>query len=1048
MGRFKVLHSSAGAGKTHALVKEYLLLALKHGQPGDYAHILALTFTNKAAGEMRERVLEYLEALASGTQLTKATEKDVQAAVMERAGIDAEELVQRARAMLTHMLHNWGRVAISTIDAFTRRVVMPFKRELQLDQDLNMTVEEEYYRGKAVDRLLERAGNEPGLTEVLVATCEQMLEAEQSWRVDKPLMAISEQLTQEQALRHLKELKSTTSARFLEIQRQLGRDTDAFREKVRAMGKKVLKTIADAGIDRADMAGGAKGVSGYFRKLAEFDTGTDFGKSGPNALETGTWSASKASAQARSLIDGLAPLFEETVREVEAMRNGAMRNYLIQKAILEDLLPMATLSEIGGSLEDLKREEGVSFFSDLTRKVMEVVQDEPAPFLYERMGERYRHFLVDEFQDTSLMQWHAMLPLVENALSEGGSVLLVGDAKQAIYRWRNGEVRQFRDFPKVFGGEALKHVADYEQALKGNYAGLEPLNTNRRSASGIIRFNNDLIAALKPRLDQEEQRMYDRHEQETFKTTEGYVEVTCYGKADPEEGTDDGGMDPPWALMIKAVEESLADGFGLGDIAVLVRSGKQGAQAGHHLTVKGWKVIAPNGLVVGGSKAALAVVNMLSWLQYPSDETAAPAAQSVAMVRHAGAETVNPFAQGKTPDSLLKDWQQANPLIHVRQPLVQLIVRIARALGHDPATDRFILTLVNAAHAFTQANGDDLPGFLEFWERSAKNTPIGGTPGGDAIQVMTIHKAKGLEFPVVIIPEAGKMPGNQNQARIWFRPAPPVEGLPWALVKQGRLQSSKRQLGVPEAVEEERLSQLDDLNVFYVAITRAGQRLYISVPAARQSIIGQGICEHLKLKADDCWSSSAERPKKVVELGASGEREPVMELRPLAVNGEMTLAISKEAPEEWDPGAPDHLRSRGKAIHAVLARVHAPGDLQQAIHQERDIWGLTTEEAAALENMLAVVLGKAELAPFYGEGLDVHTEATLIDEEGHAWRPDRIVGDGKQLRVLDIKTGKQFDAHKAQVRNYVRLLREVQQLPVEGFLLYLREGEVVPVENA
>lgn len=1030
---FKVLHSSAGAGKTHALVKQYLTLALRDDDPSAYARILALTFTNKAASEMRARVLAYLEALAEDRTRT-ASLADVQGELLREAGITAEELRHRAQAMLTHMLHHWPQVAIGTIDTFTRRVVMPFARELQLDQELRMTTEEEYYRAKAVDLLLEEAGDDAALTEVLVATCEQLLEEERSWRPDRPLLELSRQLTREDAMEHLARLAKVGSAGFLEVRERLRHGTGAFRQRMRALGRKVLEAVREAGLSEDDFPYRKSGYISYFRKLAAFDEWQDRSSRLADADAKDEWHAKKADGRIAAAINGLVPLFRATYREVEGLRDTEMRRHAIAVAVLRDLLPMASLNALDQRLEALKRSEGVSFFSDLTRKVMSIVQREPAPFLYERLGERYRHFLIDEFQDTSLMQWHALLPLVENALSGGGSVLLVGDAKQAIYRWRNGEARQFTAFPDVFRKELLVHGEAFGAALRRGHVPVEPLASNYRSARSIIRFNNGLAAALKERLTEGGRNVYGRHEQEMVSLREGYVEVDCYGRKDKDDGTA-----APWALMVKAVRGCLADGFRPGNIAVLVRSGRQGAMASAHLAHQGWPVVAPDGLSLGHSPAVAAVVRLLAWLQHPMDANAALAAQAIA-VAGAEAETVDPFPDGTGPGELMAAWAGARPDIHARLPLTALVNRIATALGHDPATDIFAMGLVQEAHAFANTAGDDLPGFLEHWERTARKRSVGGPAGADAIQVMTIHKAKGLEFPVVIVPEAGKKPNGAGSERIWISPEPPVEGLPVALVGMRKMLSTE--LAVPEMQEEEELARLDELNVLYVALTRPVERLYISVQDGGEETWAAALCGHLGLNAGDTWTDGKREAPLSQPAGAA---PAALGLRPAAVQGERQWWIRQDAPEEWDPADPDPFRHHGKAIHAVLARVRTVNDLPGAMAREGNSWGLPPETADRIARHLAALLDRPDLAPFYGAGLQVHTETALLDPQGHLARPDRVVDDGEELRVLDIKTGRPSGKHREQVRGYVRLLQEVEQRPVKGFLLYVQPGEVVAV---
>lgn len=1028
---FNVLHSSAGAGKTHALVKRFLELALEKPEPDAYARILALTFTNKAAAEMRDRVIAYLQALASSEPLDGAR-SDVRDAVLRRAGITEDQLQRRAKAMLTHMLHHWPQLAISTIDSFTRRIVMPFTRDLGLDPELRMTTEEEYYRSKAVDLLLEEAGSDAALTDLLVATCEQLLEEERAWRPDKPLLELSEQLAKENALEHLAALQDMDSARFIAIHDRLRQRAHAFRARMRALGAKACDAIDRAGLAPTDLAYGKNGFLSYFRKLRDFDDTIDVNNNAEKVRTSGRWYSASASPDAIRAIEGIVPVLQAVMDEVEGLRGSELRDHIVRVAMLRELMATAALNSIDRRLEALKREEGVSFFSDLTRKVMAIVQDEPAPFLYERLGEKYDHFLIDEFQDTSLKQWHALLPLVVNALATGGTVLLVGDAKQAIYRWRNGEARQFVRFPDLFGEERLVHGEAFGAALRRAYEPVDALASNRRSARNIITFNNDLTERLKAGGDNETLAIYDRHGQEAMGAEGGYVEVTCF-----DSGRDHD-PDAPWALMVKAVEDCLADGFRPGDIAVLVRTKKQGALASAHLSAKGWNVVSPAGLTLGGDSAACTVMALLAWFHRPDDEHAAQAAQAIATLRSNGSE-VDPFAGGAEPRDLLRRWRAEHPLIGARSPLVSLVCRIAEALHCDPASNMFIMALVNEAQSFSKAEGDDLGGFLEYWERAGQGRPVGGTPGAEAVQVMTVHKAKGLEFPVVILPEAGKRSRGGKGERIWIKPEKHLEGPESALVKMVKPITG---LDVPEIVEESALAALDELDVLYVAITRPKQRLYISVSGGGNDTLPQALREHLDLKPGDTWTvgdREAHVPKEEAAARAS------FQLRVPVHRGERELAIRREAPDAWDPADPDPYRSFGRAVHAVLARTRTVEDLPEALAKEQQAWGLQPTVAEAIGSRLMALLKTPGLRSFFRDGLDVYTESTLIDAEGRAARPDRIVRDGNMRRVLDIKTGAPSEEHMDQVRRYMHLLRTVEEGAVEGYLLYLRTGELIPV---
>lgn len=1028
---FQVLHSSAGAGKTHALVKHYLDLALANGDGTAYTRILAITFTNKAAMEMRERIMRYLEELAGTDHLSPAL-ADVRGSLISH-GVPEGAIRERAKKTLSHMLHHWPRLAVSTIDAFTRRVVMPFARDLRLDSELRMTTEEQDYRDLAVDRLLEEAGSDASLTELLIAICEDLVGAERDWRADKPLRALTSQLTKEQAITHLEQLRTMDNARFVAIQRELRSRTAAFRDHLRALGREAMLAIEREGLSDDDLYYGKNGPVSYLRALAAFDDWQEPKVNTIKALEKDKWASDKATPEAKAAVERIAPLLRDAINAVEDLRaTGGLHHHALSCAVLRDLLPSAALHLLDDRLDAIKREDGVTFFSDLVKKVAAIAQREPAPFLYERLGERYRHFLIDEFQDTSMLQWHALLPLITNALSTGGSALLVGDAKQAIYRWRNGEARQFTKLPRLFGKEHLADGAEHEATIERSLRPIEGLTGNFRSARSIIRFNNDLFDALRETLPEEHRPVYHAQGQRGVKDHEGLVRIACFDPDDPDTEVPDGA---PAALRFtaEAVTGAIADGFRPGDIAVLVRTKAQGRAVAAHLILGGHEVVSPDGLSVGGDTDVQTVIAVLTWVHLPDDASAARAVQLLAM-RGAEIAALEGLAR---PVQYMRSWQVANPQVNARTPLFTLLNEIVRAIGLIPAKSAFLLGMLNEAHLFIQEHGDRAPDFLDHWTRVAARRPVRGAEGADAIQVMTVHASKGLQFPVVIVPFADMAAGGPRDP-VWIDARSVVADLPAALVKPGK---TLEQLGIRELIEENELVRLDHMDLLYVAFTRPEHRLYAGFDGAKKSGVGHDARAVLHLA-----------PGNALEFGTRGPapvRKSREERGTMLLSTEQSvpapLAIRLEAPDEWDPTDPDPFRSHGNATHAILARVNVPADLEAALDVEAGAWGLAPKEKKEMHERLSSLLQKPTMRPFFGQGLRVRTEAPLIDRNGRTHRPDRITSDGAVTRVLDIKTGAASDEHHEQVRRYLRLLTETGETHVTGHLLYVGDGTLVEV---
>lgn len=1030
---FRVLHSSAGAGKTHALVRHYLSLALASRDPSAYAAILALTFTNKAAGEMRERIIAYLEGLRRARTDSPAL-VDVRTTLMREHGMDAEEVARRASATLTHMLHHWSQLAVSTIDAFTRRVVMPFARDLQLDSELRMTTEEPYYRALAVDRLLEEAGTDAALTTLLAAICSDLLEQERDWRVDRPLLELSEQLGREQALPYLERLRHLDPERPVALQQVLRQRTRTFREHIRELGRRGLHALAAEGIGAEDLAYGRTGPYAYLHQLASFDTWLDEKKNTLKVYAGGNWSATKADARSRAAVERVAPLLHDIVRTAEDLRtNGAMQRHAISMAVLRDLLPSAALHLLDEQLERIKRDEGVTFFSDLVRKVARIVQEEPAPFLYERLGERYRHFLIDEFQDTSMLQWHSLLPLIENALSGDGSALLVGDAKQAIYRWRNGEARQFVALPALFGKEVMHAGAEREAVLTRAFRPVAKLQENHRSARTIIDFNNALFQRLADGLPSAHRAVYHDHAQLAARDHGGLVHIEPLAAPADEDAEA-----PAPDFTARAVREALDDGFRPGDIAVLVRTRSQGRAIAERLVTDGHEVVSPDGLTLGADPAVQALMAVFTWSQRPDDASLAHAAQHVVLLPSEGA-LVRPF-QDRSPREVLQDWMHEHPRVRPGLALLPLLHAIAAALGLDPATDAFTLALLNEAHLFIQEHGDSPLGFLDHWERVGHTRSVGGIENDLAIRVMTVHASKGLQFPVVIVPYTD-MAARGRRDRVWIDPHEVVDGLPAALIRPDQVLDG---LNIPEVDTERELGTLDALDLLYVAFTRPEQRLYAAVDTRRRTGLGAALPAALDMGSD--------APRVFGERTAASPRQRKEEDDGIALTatdpaqqGAARPALRRDAPAHWDPADPDPFRSAGNAVHAILARVRTPNDLPAAINWGAEAHGLSPTESEDLRQRLAQVLGLPGMEAFFAPGLHVRTEATLIDEHGHALRPDRVVSDGRRTRVLDIKTGSPNDAHQRQVRAYADLLARLGGPEPTAHLLYVRDGLLIDV---
>ena len=1034
-----IQRSSAGAGKTHALVKHYLRACLCSPEPDAYRRILALTFTNKAAGEMKDRVLQYLHGLAIG-RTDDARLDNVRNDVIQASGIDAGALAIRARAMYEHMLHHWPQVAISTIDAFTRRITKPFARDLQLDQDLEMTTEQDWYLQRAIDSLLADAGSDPGLTRILAEACVQLLEDEQRWNAREPLLRLAKVLETESAVAPLNALKGRTPEEAVTMAATLRKRTNDFRSRMRAFGTEALDILRNAGVGADELRYKEKGAYSWFRKLAVFeDAYSPMGARNEKDLHEGNL-AGKLDANAVARINALAPRLADLHLRADTIGSTGGTGYAIANAVLAQLMPTAALQALDEHLLAVKNEDGVAFFSDLTRKVAALVREEPASFVHERIGERYLHYLIDEFQDTSRMQWQSLLPLVENALGNGGSALLVGDAKQAIYRWRNGDVRQFIALPKLHGREEIADGARREDNLVASNRVPEPLPFNYRSARAVVHFNNGLFGRLGVLLPDKYKHVYAGQEQQMKSAAEGLVTVRAYEKPEPGNPKNAAQQD----FLLRSVEEATADGYAPGDVAVLVHTRAHGSQVAHWLIGAGYNVTSPDGLVLGGDRAVELLVDLLRLVHTNDQAAGIRAVQHLATLNGAadeGGGIALAFSPGVDPLIPLREAIMAlrGPL--ARKPLPAQLRSMAEHFGLYAANDAHILFLIDEVHAFTMAHGNDPLQFLAHWERTGKKRSVQVPASSSTVQVLTIHKAKGLEFPVVVLPFVERRKNNRIASPLWIEPGEAVPTLPYALVNDTK---TVMDLPLPEVVEEAEQRQLDKLDTLYVALTRPEDRLYALVPRAATDPF---------LKEMLAFAEEQGMVDNVLRLGVRAS----VQRKERAISGAVLqhlstgthpppLAMRFEAPEHWDPADPDPFRSKGNAVHAVVARMRTADDLGAALQEAIGRGDLSMDEADALARDLDPLFRRNDLAPWFSAQGEVRSEATLITADGHAARPDRLAMEKDMVRVLDMKTGLPSTQHHDQVKVYMDVLRDAGHPHVSGHLLYIATGDLVPVE--
>lgn len=1045
--KFTVYKSSAGSGKTFTLVKEYLRLALDDvaDPPQRYREILAITFTNKAATEMKERIIRALEELSSPSDGKRSAMGEL---LQQELALDPLTLATRARDVLKAILHNYTDFAIGTIDSFTHRIVRAFAHDLHLPVNFEVETDAQKLLREAVDILISRIGEDEKLTEILVQFSESRADDQKNWQVEQELQNIAKNLVTEEGSQHAALLQKLSPADFLAIRDKLRKAVYSFEERVITIATELHRQFDTLGLSESDFANGKTGIAGRIRAYAAGDI-DNFGTENKNITKmfaSGKFHSGSASATAKSAIESLRPTIETAWNRLEELREKEFGVFQLRKLLLQNIYALGVLNEIEKIIFSFRQEDSIVHISEFNRIISRVVFEEPVPFIYERLGEKYTNYLIDEFQDTSVVQWQNLLPLIDNALAGANFTMLVGDGKQAIYRWRGGEVEQFASLPNVPGSKTNELIREREQSLIRNYKERH-LNRNFRSKTEIISFNNTFFRRLAGLLVPDHQEIYAQLEQESDpKNTGGYVRIEAL---EPEEGDGEELFIRKTVERVKALQQ---EGWANNQVAILTRTNRHGSSIASALLDSGIPVLSNESLLLKQSPAVNFLVSMLRCIDHPGDELAGAQAleflvtnKKLAMPLHS--RLVEFSKAEKYLATVLRDNGIAyDPDALSRLPVYQRCETLIALFGLTESFDSYLLFFLDEVLAYSNDRSAEKTGFMDWWEERSRTASVVVPEGMDAVNVMSIHKSKGLEFPVVILPFANWKFKRQKD-EFWVDINDPlIPEMPTALI---RASEKLKQTPLAETLEEEiSKSLLDQLNVLYVAMTRPSHQLHIFTTIAAK-------LNHEPKNLDDMIAFALQQSgipfdNGVAEYGAASSERPPMALkgatiRPTVIHSgkwQEHLRLRSQAGEHWDLTKPHEKRYKGLLLHRLLAAVTVPSDLEKALDEMLRLGLADTDETMLLREQASQLLQLPELQEsFSGKGT-VRTESELLLPDGRRLRPDRVVHLEEKTILLDYKTGEISPLHRKQFDDYANTLQRMGYSNIEKKIVYTTELKV------
>ncbi len=1092
----QVLKASAGSGKTFRLAKQYITLLLQ-GDPQAYRHILAVTFTNKATGEMKQRILKELDQLAREPEKSDYF-KDFVPGLLP----NASALQSCAKQRLAALLHDYSAFAVSTIDRFFQQTLKAFSREIGHFVSYQIELDKEALAAETVDRLLdglseEDGGKENSLLNWLTESVLQGLEEGNRFSLDRQLDDMANSLLSERYREMIADagIDETLAFDRKHLRNLIARSrkiVQDYEKEVRDCAQEILRLLQEEyGLDAMALGTSPRAII----KLADeaektIEKPSDaFFKAIANPDK---WLSKDAKAKAPDVEKVLG----EPMERITGFFGPRYKLYRTALAIKGQLYNLGIAAELRKEFAALQEEKNILNLDDSNALLRDIIDGSDAPFVYEKTGVRYDHFLLDEFQDTSTVQWKNFYPLLDNSLSKGGRNLIVGDVKQSIYRWR-GSDWQLLDR----GVQDSFHLPE---------SAIEALKDNWRTFPQVVDVNNRFFLFAAAQLDLREgnpdrsiSRIYKDVWQQPQKGTpgEGCVEaVFCHSR------------DEEMLQVLGAIADYRALGWDYGDIAILTRTNKEGAAVAEALIREKIPVVSDDALAVKASITVRRLVSQFSLIQQPGEEK-----------KEDGSLTVSGYLAHRMG---LKAWKEEDSY-HSLTDLAEAILRELRA--YDASTYDSEVPYIQAFMDYLQdrvaLDGNDLSRFLQHWKEA--NPKIVPPEIGRSVRVMTVHKAKGLEFPCVILPFLEGISLFSSRSPYWCIPetaGTELEGVANGAYQISLSSKSDQTLFAGSYRTEHHLQLIDNLNLLYVAMTRpeCNLRLISTLPtaAARKrlpkafsireytdgihqdgiSAIGEaplcdwtdssGLCELLYAFARFDGLESGllqdEAEPERYQVGACVPKSRLKEKDPeqmetliatypsYPLNGSADQTVDAEGEEiplgqrnrlKFSADAADFFgeggatgfdaspRVMGTVLHDILSQVvHPETDLEPAVRdavrngllpaaRAEEILGILRQRIAAIREQ------HPDWFPTPDSGCRILNETSLMDSDGQIWRPDRIVFPTESKAVIiDYKFGKrnpgaaeadrELRKYLRQIGRYAALMREIGCPEVEAYLWY------------
>jgi ATP-dependent helicase/nuclease subunit A len=1082
LSKLNIYKSSAGSGKTFQLTANYLKLLLE--QDASHNDILAVTFTNKASKEMKSRIIESLHDLAKGDEKSSRMAHEI----LKGEILDEKALFLKAEKILSVILNDYSSFSVSTIDKFFQSIIRSFAKESGLQAGYNLELNNSKILSEAIDAMMYSLDSDITLRNWLIRYAGDKISEGKDWNIHSDIFKLGNEIFKEQ-YREIESKSIPTGEHKVIIEKYrliLLEIIKKFENHLSGTGKSALQCIEDAGLKSDDFKYANGGVIGFFHRISvkkDFDP-KKRARDAMNVKEE--WCKSDAlnrneihdlvEKKLNSLLCSAIEYYDEKIVE-----------YNTALSIVRNLYAFGILNDLYFNVRQITFDQNLFLLSDANIFLKKIIAGNDAPFIYEKAGNYYRHFMLDEFQDTSRYQWDNFHPLITNGLAGGNESLIVGDVKQAIYRWRNSDW-------KILATEIDQSFPEY--ILNSSV-----LDTNWRSKLNIVAFNNALFSAssinIQNRILNESNRalpnpsffeawnkiikeIYEQARQKVSlpnKDSEGFVEVSFYDM-ELREYVDM--LNDRLPLLINDV---LQRGYKQGDIAILVRKGKQGSEIAKLLMnlpetdfIQKINIISNDSLFIESHPSIRFLTALIKYLINPSLSINAVFIQHE-YISYLASSDPNPGILNSI--FLLSDNKGLKQGInneldlfisHVedlkRLPLFELIEELICLFDLGNRTDNiaFLQAYQDLVLDFVKKQSADISSFLNWWDLHGKKQTLTVSEDQDAIRIMTIHKSKGLQFPVVIVPFCDWTLDAENLENfIWCENHnPPFNFIENTPVRYG---SSLLQTSFCfDYLDEKFKNFVDNLNILYVALTRPEEELYIFANTHKNETVAQ-IIQEIVSERSEVMQAPAEFPVRKLEEFY----DPLMKTFKLGVQGSPVQKKKKSQPEFIDSYPvrrnSDKIRLNitnvwleknesdfnkkigyGTVMHEILSEIETNHDIRKSVDKAVLKGRVPIELKDDLQQFLEKAMGSDIAKTWFDGSWKIIREREMVIKGNTILRPDRVMINGQTAIVTDFKFGHEISPyHNQQVLNYCKAIKSLGYEEVKGYVWYISVDKIMEV---